>query len=255
MNNMETITIYFLLVLLYFVGLFSYKIEKKSTFFGVKLPYGYNKKENLIQLKSEYKKRFSLSYLFFVLIYIILCLKVTEIWSVVLGNLFVFIGFIVVSINCDIMHKKIKLLKVTENWKLEIEKETMDDENNLMGFIYYNKKNPALWIKNGENERLYLNFAKPLAKAIGAVIMIGIILAFARTLTFPQIFLNRTVAVSDNSIIIEGIEGITVDKEEITKIALEKYLPLPLRRINGTAINKMKMGTYKLPKYKKHIFI
>jgi hypothetical protein len=35
---------------------------------------------------------------------------------------------------------------------------------------------------------------------------------------------------------------------------LKKDLPLPLRRINGTDINKMKMGTYKLSKYKKAYF-
>ncbi|WP_291637941.1 hypothetical protein [Clostridium sp.] len=60
MYNMETITIYFFLALTYFTGMFIDKFVK-PTFFGIKLPYGYNKKEKLIRLKREYKKNFSLT--------------------------------------------------------------------------------------------------------------------------------------------------------------------------------------------------
>lgn len=254
MYNINTITIYFILFALYFLGLFVYKIEKKSTLFGVRLPYGYKEKENLKRLKKQYKKNFSLSYLSFIIIYIILSLKVTEIWSVVLGNLFIFIEIIIIGINYNKIQKKIKSLKETENWKVVIEDETIDDDNYIMGIIYYNKKNPALWVFKRGERRFSLNFGKPLGKVLGAVILGAFIFVFARTLTFPSIFRNREVDLSHNQITIQGQWGVTINKEEISKVALEKEFPTLIRRNGGTSINKMIMGCYKVPNYKEAYF-
>jgi hypothetical protein len=248
---METITIYFFLTLTFFAGMFIDEIVK-PTFFGIKLPDGYNKKENLIRLKREYKKKFSLSHLFIVLIYIVLTLKVTEIWSVVLGNLFILIEIVVIVVSYNIMYKKIKLLKASEKWKFESEKDTMDDKSAIMGFISYDKNNPDLFVNKGiYGVRPNINFANPFAKILLVILLVVVFLFFASTLTFPGNFQNRHVVVNNDSIIIEGVGGMTVNKAEITNVLLEKELPVPLRTIKGRTINKMKMGRYKLTKYEK----
>ncbi|MBU5592282.1 hypothetical protein KQI89_10955 [Clostridium sp. MSJ-4] len=255
MYNMNTITIYLSLFFLYCLSLFIYKIEKKSIFFGVRLPYGYNEKEKLAQLKREYRRNFTVSYVFIILIYIVLTLRISEIWSVVLGNLFVFIEIMVIYANYYKIHKKVKALKETENWKVVIKDETMDDENYIMGFIYYNKKNPALWAFSKEEGRLLsLNFARPLGKVLGVAIVGICIIASVRTLTFPSIFKGREVDVIDNQIIIEGQWGITVNKEEINKVSLEKDLPNRIRRRGGASVNKMIMGKHKAVNHKEAYF-
>lgn len=254
MNNINTVTNYFIMFVLYVIGLFVYRIENKSIFFGVRLPSKHNKKENFTKLKKQYRKNFSLSYILSILIYILLNLKVSEVWSVVLGNLFIFIGVIILSVNYYIMHKKVKLLKKNENWKVENEKEIMDDENYIMGNLYYNKNDSALWVNKREDGRITLNYAKPVAKGFLVIIVVAFIFAFARTLSFPEIFQDRKVEISENLITIEGKWGTSINKKEINKIALEKNLPMVLRRINGTTINKMKMGKFKVANYKEVYF-
>lgn len=256
MYNMNTITIYFILAVLYFLGLFVYKIERESILFGVKLPPGYKDRKEFSELKREYRKRLSVGYLPLVLIYIILSLKINSVWAVVLGDTLVFIEMIVVGANYYKINKKIKLLKEAEKWEVITEDTYIDNEDYIMGFIYYSKKNSATYIFNKEEGRLYFNFAKPLVK-ISALFLIGaLIFIFSTTLTFPWIFKDRKVEILDNRITIEGKWGMTLNKEEISKISLERNLPMRIRRSGGKSINKMIMGSYKVFNYKEgHFYI
>lgn len=81
---------------------------------------------------------------------------------------------------------------------------------------------------------------------IGVVIVGVFIFSIARSFTFPGIFRDREVEVRDDQIIIQGQWGVTVNKEEISKVVLEKRLPIRIRRSGGNSINKMIMGSYKV---------
>lgn len=254
MNNINTVTNYFLMFVLYFMGLFVYNLENKSIFFGVRLPMEYNKKENFSQLKKEYRRNFSLSYLCLILIYIIIGLKVSEVWSIVIGNFLILLLLGLLCVNYYIMHKKVKLLKEYENWKIPNEKETMNDKNYIIGTIYYNKEDPSLWVKKRGDGRIALNYAKPLAKVFLTILILVFVFAPANTLSFPEIFQDRNVTITDTSITIEGKWGTTVNKNNISKVVLENNIPMTLRRIKGNTINKMRMGKYKVLNYNESYF-
>lgn len=254
MNNINTVTNYFLMFVLYFMGLFVYNLENKSIFFGVRLPMEYNKKENFSQLKKEYRRNFSLSYLCLILIYIIIGVKVSEVWSVVIGNFLILLLLALLCVNYYIMHKKVKLLKEYENWKIPNEKETMNDKNYIIGTIYYNKEDPSLWVRKRGDGRISLNYAKPLSKVFLTILILAFVFAPANTLSFPEIFQDRNVTITDASITIEGKWGTTVNKNNISKVVLENNIPMTLRRIKGNTINKMRMGKYKVLNYNESYF-
>ncbi len=122
MSNYFVFINYFLITVLYLFGLFLQEISefnKRSLFYGVRIPIGYETKENLVVLHKKYKRNISLSFLMvLVALTPALYFSPEEIAAIALVPE-TFIWLAVLAANYLFIHKKVKKLGFEENWKFD----------------------------------------------------------------------------------------------------------------------------------------
>lgn len=117
--NIAMIIIGMLIILIIFpIGLFINRMSKDYVFFGVRIPIGYEKRPDLLELEKKYKTKFTISTLIFTLLYI-LAMSISSNYSafVMLLGMFIYMG--IMQWNFYIIFKKVKSIKKSEQWILE----------------------------------------------------------------------------------------------------------------------------------------
>lgn len=128
-----------------------------------------------------------------------------------------------------------------------------DDQNYLFGSLYYNKKDPALFVEKRLGIGFTINFAKPAAKVIGGFVILILISVIVLLAYMPSFTKERNVEVSNGSISVSGVWGTEINKDQIENISIEQQLPHVLMKTNGAAIGKKLFGHFKLEGYDKSV--
>lgn len=121
-----------------------------------------------------------------------------------------------------------------------------DDKYYILGSLYYNKKDPALFVEKRVGIGMDFNYAKPAAKIIMgllAAMVIGILVLIAQ---IPGDLMDRKLDLSPTSITIHGNWGVTLNKSDIEKVQLEDKFPRVLEKTNGADIGNKFFGKHKL---------
>ncbi|ADL50072.1 DUF5808 domain-containing protein [Clostridium cellulovorans] len=152
----------------YAIGSYINALSNKGIFFGVRMPLGYEKHENLLALKKDYTKRFNISFLIFVLVYAITIFLFKD---YVFSTFFIAIFALLLLIhnNFYTIHKKVRQIKKEEVWKFESRKVVVVD---LKG-----RKNTS------ENKTL----SKGLYFILAAIVLVSFIIAFREDIIFLAI--------------------------------------------------------------------
>ena len=109
----------FVMLILFLSGLFTQSTSKKSVFYGVRVPIGYEKNEKLIKLHKMYQKNLIISFLFFAIISTVVIVSIPEEISTTLILPEALLGLAVIGINYLIVYTKVKQLKNTDDWSIE----------------------------------------------------------------------------------------------------------------------------------------
>lgn len=138
-------------------------------------------------------------------------------------------------------------LETTEDGKLIINRD--DDDYYWMGTWYYNKNDPALFVEKRVGFGMDFNYARPVAKIIMSIVALLIVGIFVLIATIPGMTKGREVSVTDSSIKISGVWGLTIDESEINGIEIETTLPTILMKTNGADIGNKLFGKHKVKGY------
>lgn len=108
----------FIIGITFLIGIFIDKMNKNSVFFGVRIPIGYEKRDDLLKLKKKYKINFTITTLIFLCVYLIL-IGISSLYSpfVLILGMYIYIGLM--QWNFYLVYKKVKLIKKSEQWVLE----------------------------------------------------------------------------------------------------------------------------------------
>ena len=112
----------FIMLVLYVIGLFIQNItniNKKSIFYGTRIPVGYEKNEKLIKLHKEYQKNFNISFIVLLIILTLIVVNISDETAALLILPATFLGLAVITLNYLIIHRKTKQLKNSECWSFE----------------------------------------------------------------------------------------------------------------------------------------
>lgn len=112
------------MIITYIPLVFIQKFSQRAVFYGVRIPIGFEKKEDLIKEDKSYKRNLSVCFLLTVLLSILIMIKVSEeYWPIILiFSVFLFIfenGWCFYKTN-----KRVKTIKKRENWE-----DLLTDEN------------------------------------------------------------------------------------------------------------------------------
>lgn len=122
MSNYFVFINYFFITVLFLFGLFLQEISefnKRSIFYGVRIPIGYESRENLRVLQKKYKRNLSMSFLLvLVALTLLLYFSPEEIAAIALVPE-TFIWLAVLAVNYLFIHQKIKKIGQQENWKFD----------------------------------------------------------------------------------------------------------------------------------------
>ncbi|MDP4090619.1 MAG: DUF1648 domain-containing protein [Bacillota bacterium] len=135
-------------------------------------------------------------------------------------------------------------LEVDSNGKMIINRD--DDDYYVLGFFYYNKNDPSLFVEKRAGIGMDFNYAKPAAKVVMgliAAILIGVLVLIA---SIPGSLKERKVDLSADSITIHGVWGVTINKTDIEKVQLEDKFPKVLEKTNGADIGNKYFGKHRL---------
>lgn len=139
------------------------------------------------------------------------------------------------------------LSETTEDGKLIINRD--DDDYYWMGTWYYNKNDPALFVEKRVGFGMDFNYARPVAKIVMAIVALFIVGIFVLIATIPGMTKGREVSVTDSSIKISGVWGLTIDESDIDNIEIETTLPTILMKTNGADIGNKLFGKHKIKGY------
>ncbi len=109
----------FVMLILFLSGFFTQSASKKSVFYGIRIPIGYEKNEKLIKLHKMYQKNLIISFSIFVIIATVVIISIPEEISTTLILPEALLGLAVIGINYLIVYKKVKQLKNTGDWSIE----------------------------------------------------------------------------------------------------------------------------------------
>lgn len=126
-----------------------------------------------------------------------------------------------------------------------------DDDNYIMGTMYYNKHDPALIVDKRVGIGWSFNLARPAAKVILGGVAAIIIFTIILVARIPGFTTEREITITEESIEIDGTWGVTVEKEEIEKVTLETVMPNIVAKTNGAGIGNKQFGYYSLREYNK----
>lgn len=110
---------FFVMLILFLSGLFTQSTSKKSVFYGVRVPIGYEKNEKLIKLHKMYQKNLIISFLFFAIISTVVIVSIPEEISTTLILPEALLGLAVIGINYLIVYTKVKQLRKSGDWSIE----------------------------------------------------------------------------------------------------------------------------------------
>jgi uncharacterized membrane protein len=113
---------YFVVLILFISGLFLQNISnlnKKSIFYGVRIPIGYEKSQNLIKLHKQYQKSLIISFTILLIILTLIVINISDEIAVILIVPETFLSLAVIALHYFIIYKKTKQLKNNEGWSFE----------------------------------------------------------------------------------------------------------------------------------------
>lgn len=117
-----------------------------------------------------------------------------------------------------------------------------DDENYIGGMFYTNPSDPSLIIPKRVGIGWDLNYGNTKAK-IFVIVVILILIITAVIIPFET--KERIPDITQNSIKISGLYGTEINKNEISSITLEAFLPEGLSKVNGIGTEKKLIGSFK----------
>jgi uncharacterized membrane protein len=138
-------------------------------------------------------------------------------------------------------------VETTEEGKLVINRD--DDDYYWMGTWYYNKNDPALFVEKRVGFGMDFNYARPAAKIFMIFVALLIIGVFVLVSTIPGMTRGRDVQVTENSIKISGVWGLTIEEQEIDHLEISTSMPKVLMKTNGADIENKLFGKHKLEGY------
>jgi len=120
----EILMFLIIMIITYIPLVFVQKFSQRTVFYGVRIPIGFEKKEDLIKEDKNYKRNLNICFLITVLLSILIMIKVSEdYWTLILvSSVFLFIFENSVCFYKD--NKRVKIIKKRENWE-----DLLTDEN------------------------------------------------------------------------------------------------------------------------------
>lgn len=120
----EILIFLIIMIITYIPLVFIQKFSQRAVFYGVRIPIGFEKKEDLIKEDKNYKRNLNICFLLTVLLSILIMIKVSEeYWSIIL----IFSVFLFIFENSLCFYKtnkRVKTIKKRENWE-----DLLTDEN------------------------------------------------------------------------------------------------------------------------------
>lgn len=113
----EILIFLIIMVITYIPLFFIQKFSQRAVFYGVRIPIGFEKKEDLIKEDKNYKRNLNICFLLTVLLSVLIMIKVSEeYWSIIL----IFSVFLFIFENSWCFYKankRVKIIKKRENWE------------------------------------------------------------------------------------------------------------------------------------------
>lgn len=128
-----------------------------------------------------------------------------------------------------------------------------DDQHYKFGSIYYNPNDPSLFVEKRVGLGMTLNFARPAAKVMMGIVAALVVGALVLTAFIPGMTRERQVEINQNSIVISGIWGKEIAKDQISKVVLETQMPTVIMKTNGADIGNKRYGDHKLEGYDRSV--
>jgi len=119
-----------------------------------------------------------------------------------------------------------------------------DDDNYILGMIYYNPNDPAFFVEKRAGVGWTVNVARPMGKvamALTALLIIGTIVMVVYASTSMKVNLQ----IREQVVTIKGMYSENIDRKDIVELSFEKSLPLIAVRQNGGAIGNKKVGYFR----------
>jgi len=120
----EILMFLIIMIITYIPLVFVQKFSQRTVFYGVRIPIGFEKKEDLIKEDKNYKRNLNICFLITVLLSILIMIKVSEdYWTLILVSS-VFLFIFENSVCFYKANKRVKIIKKRENWE-----DLLTDEN------------------------------------------------------------------------------------------------------------------------------
>ncbi|WP_032122566.1 DUF5808 domain-containing protein [Clostridium amazonitimonense] len=245
----------FIMVILYFIGYFSQSTSRSEVYYGVRIPKSAFNREDIKHVDKCFKRNWNISYGVLWLVIIVLQHLFKEEYI----PLFFYTGAIASFLTLNICHyksyKAMKLIKSKENWNFYFPKGD-DDENYIMGTMYYNKKDPSIITKKRIGIGWDLNIGKLLGKIFIIITAIIIIGGFLLMLHIPAFTKDRVIDLNENALKIEGAYGKEISLKDIKTVTYENKMPRIKCKRNGATSCRKAYGYFNVEgKGKSLIFI
>lgn len=232
---------YFVMLILFVSGLFMQNmsnINKKSIFYGVRIPIGYEKNEKLIKFHKKYQSSLIISFTILLIILTVINLNVSDEIAISLIAPNAFLSLAVIAINYLIIYSKIKQLKKIEGWSFD-SKNVVVVDTSFRG-------------KDEENKKIVISpwwFLVPVGIMI--ITVISILIKYQFILTKLPIQNNAVDQINqwgDNSLIALSITIIQV-LINLIFFGSYKWTKKAKQSLNGGKIDEIKARSRKIRYY------
>lgn len=160
----------------------------------------------------------------------------------ILGDILISVSIIIMTMFIRKREKELSE-NVSEEGKVIINRD--DDENYLMGMIYYNPNDSALFVDKRVGIGTTVNMAHVGGKIIMGITALIIVACFAVCFYAPK-SANAEVSKTETSIKMGGLYSDEIDFSNIEKVELMDKVPKIKLKKNGASIGKKHVGYYRL---------
>ncbi|MBD8046304.1 MAG: hypothetical protein KID00_14965 [Clostridium argentinense] len=112
----EILMFLIIMIITYIPLLFIQKFSQRAVFYGVRIPIGFEKKEELMKEDKNYKKNLNMCFLVTCILSILIGIKISEEYWPIILILGVFLVIFEGSICFYMVNKRVKIIKKRENW-------------------------------------------------------------------------------------------------------------------------------------------
>ncbi|SHE95890.1 DUF5808 domain-containing protein [Clostridium fallax] len=250
-NNTNGIIILIIQVMLFITMHLSIKaiIKTKVNFNGGDVEH--LKKQKLI-IRRYLMKMLLVTEVFIMFLFTFINFAILDIISsrFIIPIFIIILGFtlIILIVNCV---QLIKFNKIKENFKEEeinskrVAINRDDDDNYLMGMIYYNPNDPDFMVEKRDGMGMTVNLGTIGGKIFTIITAIIIIGSLGATFIIPKMMRSQ-VNLTENNLEVKGIYSSNINYKNIKNIEYLDNLPKVNIRTNGAAIGNKKYGYFKL---------